>query len=133
MELALNGSVQSFIAVGAGGAIGAMARYGVGLLVKHTLGPDHNAWATLIVNWLGCFAIGLLASLFVNELSGRHRLQLLLITGVLGGFTTFSTFALDALYLYRDHRLLYAMAYIILTNVGGLLLAAVGFRLMQSI
>ncbi len=65
--------------------------------------------------------------------SDEESTRILFITGVLGGFTTFSTFAPDALYLFRDHRLTYAIAYVLLTHVGGLVLALNGFRMIRAI
>ncbi|MDO5605297.1 MAG: CrcB family protein [Paracoccus sp. (in: a-proteobacteria)] len=84
--------VAPFIQVAFGGALGAVARYGLGRLVAAPAG-------TLIVNVLGCFAMGLLAAGFAHRWDGH--LAPLLLTGVLGGFTTFSAFSLDALTLFE--------------------------------
>ena len=80
---------MSWLAVAAGGAIGSCARYGVSLLLPYP-------WATLLVNVLGSAAIGALAG---QGVSGTARL--FLVTGVLGGFTTFSAFSLETALLWE--------------------------------
>jgi CrcB protein len=107
--------------VAVGGAAGAVARYGLSELLPAA--PGGLPVATLLTNLLGCLLLGLLV--------GRYRehpvLRPLLGTGVLGGFTTFSTLALQTDRLLAD-RPLVALGYLALTTAGGLLLAAVGLR-----
>ena len=83
------------IFVGLGGAIGAILRYGVGVLVATPL-------ATLTVNVIGSFLIGVVWVMLAQK--GFDRASAFLITGVLGGFTTFSAFSLDALRLFESGR-----------------------------
>ncbi len=83
------------IFVGLGGAIGAILRYGVGVLVATPL-------ATLVVNVIGSFLIGVVWVMLAQK--GFDRASAFLITGVLGGFTTFSAFSLDALRLFESGR-----------------------------
>jgi fluoride exporter len=80
--------------VAAGGAIGAAMRYGVNVWSGRTFGSDFP-WHTLIVNVLGCLAMGVLIELFALRLSANTETRAFLTTGVLGGFTTFSAFSLD--------------------------------------
>ncbi len=112
------------VAVGAGGALGALARYGVSLAVSSL--THWPAWpATLITNVVGCFAIGLTYS----WLEGRDHaewVQLLLITGLLGAFTTFSTFSLDAMHLIHDRQWGQMAIYIVASVVIGLLAVKAG-------
>ena len=91
---------HTFLQVALGGALGSMARYGVNILAGRVTGLPLG---TLTVNIAGCFAMGLLAS--VLALRGGQHLAPLLLTGVLGGFTTFSAFSLDTLTLWSDEML----------------------------
>ncbi len=107
-------SVQILL-VGLGGFLGAIARFGLSTLVHkhfHHLFP----LGTLIVNILGCFAIGLLVGLIET----REHLKLFLLTGLLGAFTTFSTFGNETFSLLRDNRLLLAIANVALSVILGL-------------
>jgi len=100
--------------VAGGGALGAAARYGIGVAWPHEAGGF--PWATLAVNVAGCVAIGLLA-----RVAPAHRLAWpFLGTGVLGGFTTFSTYAVDAWILADAGRPLAAVAYVVGTLVAAL-------------
>jgi CrcB protein len=100
--------------VGSGGFVGALARYGVSGLVHRQASLTTFPFGTLVVNLLGCFAIGILAGLAeVRQLFGPEFRTFALI-GVLGGFTTFSTFGYETVALVRDTEYLRAAA-----NVGG--------------
>lgn len=83
-----------WLAVAVGGAIGAVARHGLSLATTRLLGAGFP-WGTLLVNLLGCAAIGV-AFVLLDERPGSPTLRALLMTGLLGGFTTFSAFALEA-------------------------------------
>jgi len=93
-----------WLAIAAGGALGSVARHGVNVLV-------HGRWpllrfplATLIVNVLGCLVIGVLAGLVMSDrITLRFYWREFLFVGILGGFTTFSTFGLDTITLARAH------------------------------
>tara|TARA_R110002096_G_scaffold428927_1_gene641284 strand:- start:114558 stop:114929 length:372 start_codon:yes stop_codon:yes gene_type:complete len=82
------------VAVAAGGAIGAVARFLVGRGMFHLMGPGFP-WGTLTVNILGSFLIGLMVELFALRYSLSHEWQGFIIIGILGGFTTFSAFSLE--------------------------------------
>lgn len=115
-------SPQLWIAIGAGGAIGAMARHGVGVLSMRLLGPNFP-WGTLAVNVIGSTAMGLFIAWLVAKEPHSAVTRAFIATGVLGGFTTFSTFALDAVTLYRDKSLTIAGVYVaasVIFSVGGL-------------
>ena len=117
------------IAVAAGGVLGAIARYAVGLLVTHS--PTGFAWSTVLVNVTGCLLIGLL--LGWHDRADRHRyLRPFLTVGVLGGYTTFSTYALDAQILFADGRLITAAGYLIGTLLAALGAVWVGLRLTDA-
>lgn len=99
-----------FLCVGAGGALGAMGRYGVSLLPLAGLFP---VW-TLAVNFLGAVLIGLLSGLAESR-GLAHNWQLFWKTGVCGGFTTFSTFSLESWDLWRNGHPGLAAAYVALS------------------
>ena len=112
--------MQGLLLVGAGGALGAMGRYGISQLPWKGAFP---LW-TLCVNFLGAVAIGLLSGLFSQRLLGE-RGKLFWQNGVCGGFTTFSTFSLEAVTLFQNGRYLLGGAYVLLSValcVAGVLL-----------
>lgn len=86
--------------VAAGGAVGAVARWGL----AEALPPDPLAWGTLTANTLGCFALGALLTTLLALAPESRRWRALLGVGLLGGFTTFSTAMLDAHALLLDGR-----------------------------
>ncbi|SES81667.1 CrcB protein [Nitrosomonas marina] len=97
-------------AIGAGGALGAISRYGVSLTAAHLFG-HHFPWGTLTVNISGSFIMGLLIALFAHFWQPPEVLRLFFVTGFLGGFTTFSTFSLDIATLYERGNLVTAFMY----------------------
>ena len=107
--------MPAFLLVAAGGVVGGLARYGVGRALPHE--PGTWAWSTLLVNALGA---ALLCALLTRVADPRVRL--LVGTGVLGAFTTFSGFALDAVLLADAGRPAVAAAYVVVT-VAALLAA----------
>ncbi len=113
----------------AGGVVGAEARYGLARALPHA--SDTFPWATVVTNALGCLLIGVLMVVLL-ELSRPHRyVRPFLGVGVLGGFTTYSTFAVDTQQLITGHRPGVAIAYIVVTFVSCLaavLLATAGTR-----
>ena len=95
---------MSWLAVAAGGAIGSLARYAVNLAVARAPAGANFPFATLIVNAAGCLVIGLLAGLIAsNRLALDVTRRDFIFVGLLGGFTTFSTFGLDTMLLARSH------------------------------
>ena len=114
----LRGQGRATVAVAVGGALGALARWGVGLGLPTT--PGAFPWGTFLINVVGCVAIGVLL-VVVTELRTAHPLvRPFLATGVLGGFTTFSTFSVDAQHLLLGGHVGVGVAYL-----AGTLVAAV--------
>jgi fluoride exporter len=111
---------MTWLAVGLGGALGSMARHGVNLLLARLLG-DPIPYATAAVNIVGCFIIGVLAgAVAASQIVLSDTQRLFIFVGVLGGFTTFSSFGLDTLVLMRHGH-----AGLALANVAGQLTVAV--------
>lgn len=112
-----------WVAVAAGGAVGAMARHGVSRAAMHMLGPNFP-WGTLTANICGSFAMGLIIVWLSARDPTSPALRAFLTVGLLGAFTTFSTFSLDVVTLYRDRTLMIAGAYLlasVMLSVMGLL------------
>ena len=107
--------MEKLLLVAAGGAAGAVARYGLGVQASRAFGP---AWpyGTLIVNVVGGLLMGLLAG---SVWGGQERLRLLLGVGLLGGFTTFSAFSLETARMIEDRAYgqagLYAVGSVVLS------------------
>lgn len=113
--------LTNILLVGVGGFLGSAARYGLGVWMLHLAPQQKFPIGTFLVNLSGCLLIGLLAGL-----AGKHGVfgqetRLFLFTGVLGGFTTFSAFGLEAVTLLRRGELLIAAGY-----VGGSVLLGIG-------
>jgi CrcB protein len=114
-------------AVSLGGGLGALARYGVGLLVPTE--PGRFPWGTFGINVLGCLLIGMLM-VVATELVRTHRLvRPFLGVGVLGGFTTFSTYSVESLRLLPDVGLV--VAYLLGTLVAAILAVMTGVWLVR--
>jgi CrcB protein len=97
-----------FIGAGIGGAL----RHGVNVAATRLFGVDFP-FGTLIVNVAGSFAMGLLAGYFAHRAGVPQHVRLFLTTGILGGFTTFSTFSLDAAVLIERHAYGAAAGYVV--------------------
>ncbi|HEY8287326.1 MAG TPA: fluoride efflux transporter CrcB [Chloroflexota bacterium] len=118
-------TAQIFGATFLGGGAGAACRYGIGRLVGARYGGEFPL-GTFLINVTGCFALGLLASLLARSHQDVALPTALLATGFLGGYTTFSTFALEGVVLFNDERRRHALLSLVATVVAGLLAAAAG-------
>jgi CrcB protein len=123
--------MTKFILIALGGALGAVARYVVsGLDYKYSYGVFPVS--TMIVNLAGSFLIGFLWGLFeVAVVSSNTRMFIFI--GLLGGFTTFSTFALENFNLLRDGERHIAFLNIVLSNLFGIALVFVGYFLARAL
>jgi CrcB protein len=120
--------LKHVLVVMAGGSLGALSRYSVGVLAARWWG-SHFPWGTLIVNLVGCFLIGLLFALADRARLLTSDARLFLITGYLGALTTFSSFALETVTAGRAGMMLLPLANILVNTVGGLSLTLVGMWL----
>lgn len=125
------GTVPVLLVIAVGGALGSLARWGVAEAITGVgvvPGPDDWPWATLLVNVTGALAIGLI--LASGILVGRPGwLGPFVVTGILGGFTTFSALALEAGLLLDEGRVAVALGYVSVTVLAGLLAVRLGRRL----
>jgi CrcB protein len=119
-----------WLAIAAGGAIGSMARHAVNhVMHAHWLSSRFPA-GTVAVNLAGCLVIGLLAGLIAaDRIALRFAWREFVFVGLLGGFTTFSTFGLDTLLLARTHSAGLAALNVTVQVVGGLIAVALGYWL----
>ena len=118
--------------VAAGGAIGSVFRYLVGLLSGRLAGTAFP-WGTLAVNVAGSFLIGFLVELVARRLNASTEVRLFLVTGVLGGFTTFSSFTLDAAELFERGALSLSAVYILASLFVSIAAVFAGLALGRSL
>lgn len=123
--------MKLLLLVSAGGAIGAGARHLVNLAVLKWLGPGFP-WATLFVNVLGSCAMGLLLGIIGTRYDGSADLRAFLLTGILGGFTTFSAFSMDAMNLWQRGEGIAAAAYIATSVAASLVAFTAGAYLARA-
>lgn len=118
--------IKPFLLVGLGGAVGSIARYGVGLAFTR-LPPNTYPLATLSINLVGSLLIGVFFGLFAKGTApNSQNMLLLLATGLCGGFTTFSALALENINLMQRGQTSVALIYSIISIAGGLLCCKVG-------
>jgi CrcB protein len=110
------------VLIAVAGATGALARYGIGL----ALGVRSFPWTTLGINIVGSFLLGFLLQRAPGRLSDDVRIAL--GVGLLGAFTTFSTFSNETVAMVRDGRAGGALVYVSASVIGGLLAAVIGYR-----
>jgi len=117
--------------IGIGAAIGANLRYLVGQAMANWLGLGFP-WGTLTINATGSFLIGIVATLLGERLSVGPEWRLILVVGVLGGYTTFSTFSLDAVNLFSGSRWLAGIAYLLGSVLLGVAACVLGIMLVRA-
>ena len=113
------------LAVFLGGGLGATLRYGMSGMVHRIMGSDFP-YGTLVVNILGCLLIGALMSVTEDRILLHPRMRLFLAIGLLGGFTTFSTFSYETVALLRSGAFLYGMLNVLLSVCVCLLATWIG-------
>lgn len=123
------------ILVAVGGAIGALSRYGLAALVVRHMNAANFPWGTFAVNLLGCALAGLFLVCAEQFKSVDEQARLFFVTGILGGFTTFSAFGIETLGLIRRGEWLIALSYTTSSVVLGVLLmwlVYAGFKLLLN-
>lgn len=119
--------MKDVLFVAAGGALGTSTRYGLQSLLP-AAGADFPL-GVLLINWIGCLFLGWFFTVTLRSWRIKPRLRLAIGTGFTGSFTTFSTFAVDAVRLTVHDRMLTAVLYLLLSVGGGLFLTWTGIRL----
>ena len=119
-------TLKLFLWVGAGGAVGSCLRYLFYVLMKEYNFP----YATLLVNILGSFLIGLLFAVNIKNEFFSKELNLFLMTGLCGGFTTFSAFSLENMALLQDGKIGTCIFYITLSIAAGLFATCLGYKII---
>lgn len=117
-------SLQALLVVGIGGSLGSMSRYGMSLLWTTFGNPGGFPWATLCVNLLGCLGAGVVLGLLPPDPTPA---RLFWLTGILGGFTTFSAFGLETVQLWLNHQRLAASLNVSANLLGSLLMVVLGW------
>lgn len=123
--------VQKLLLIGAGGAAGALLRYAVSGLAYRFLGETFP-WGTLVVNVLGCFLIGLLWA-GAERTALSPALHVFVFTGVLGAFTTFSTYGLETFNLFRDGEIVLGLVNFLASNMIGFGAVILGFLVARTL
>ena len=122
-------NARLLVAVAAGGMAGSLGRYAVSLALPH--GPAAFPWSTLMVNLSGAFGIGLLVGYLVDRPGAHPFVRPVLGVGVLGGWTTFSALAIDAIRLAEGSAITALVGYLAATFLLGTLAVAAGTRAAQ--
>ena len=112
--------LQRVILIGLAGALGTLARYGMGGLVQRLSG-GHLPWGTLFVNVLGCFLFGMVWALSDERLVISEEARIIMLGGFMGAFTTFSTFIFDTGGFLRDQQYFLATGNMLIQVTIGLL------------
>jgi CrcB protein len=124
--------IYGFILVFIGGGLGSALRHGVNMLALRLVGTAYP-WGTLAINVLGAFVMGLVVEWFALRASLPQSARLFLTTGILGGFTTFSTYALEIGMLYERGDWLASMAYALGSLVLGVAALFAGLGLVRML
>lgn len=114
--------------MGLAGAVGTLLRVGCNMLAARLVGQP-TPWATLVVNAIGSFAFGAIVAICRSRETLTVAQEAVLLVGLLGGFTTYSTFAFHSAEMLSQGRFLNAAAYIVGTNLSGLAAVWAGLRL----
>ena len=124
--------MQGYLMVFLGAGIGGALRHGVNMAAVRLL-PNSIGVGTLFVNVIGCFAMGVLIELLALKAGATQGQRLFLATGVLGGFTTFSAFAIETVLLHERGQLTWAIANVIASVVLCIVAAIAGLVVVRSL
>ncbi len=117
--------MKAIFLVAMGGAIGSVLRYLVAIFIKNIYVGEFP-WHTFTVNVLGCLVIGFIFSCSLQN-SSFENIRLLLMVGILGGFTTFSSFGLEAFNLIKQQQFFLSITYILASNIFGIFALYIGY------
>ena len=119
--------LKNFLLVGLGGCLGSMLRYAAWHFIKSENFPA----ATLLVNILGSFIIGIIIGLSMKDAGFSQSWKVFLTTGICGGFTTFSAFSIENMLMLQNGKYLLSLAYISGSILFGIAAAGAGFKLVN--
>ncbi|CAN1515403.1 CrcB Integral membrane protein possibly involved in chromosome condensation [Burkholderiaceae bacterium] len=125
-------AAQPIILVALGGAVGSVCRYKLSSFVLDQTINWRFPLGTFLVNVIGCLVIGVLAGLILKFEMFSSQSRIFLITGIMGGFTTFSAFSIETFYLIREKEFLVASSYVFSSVLVGLVALWLGFLLVPS-
>lgn len=114
-----------------GGAIGAVSRYSIGIITSKFFAETDILTGTLFSNLIGCFIVGFLLAWMGDNSNFSQEITLFLTVGILGSFTTFSTFALETYQLFEKGKIIKMVSYLFIQVVIAFLLTASGYALYQ--
>ena len=123
---------MNYLIVFLGGGIGSMARHGINVLTARWLGTGFP-YGTLTVNVTGSIVMGLLAGYFAFKGEAAQSWRLFMMTGILGGYTTFSAFSLDAITLYERGQVGMALGYIAASGAVSIFGLLAGLLLIRQL
>jgi CrcB protein len=119
--------MKALFLVAAGGAIGSVLRYLVAVFMKNVYATEFP-WHTFSVNIIGCFVIGIIFSMSLRD-AAFEPVRLFVMVGILGGFTTYSSFGLETFDFLKQHKFVPALLYVLATNCLGLIAVYSGYAL----
>jgi fluoride exporter len=125
-------SLQFYLVLACAGGVGAVCRFSLGQFAIRVLDMP-TPWPTMLVNCVGALLIGMLAQLFTIRASESVELQFWLISGLLGGFTTFSAFSLETVQLIQAGHWTEALAYVCLSVLLCALMCMAGMQLVRFV
>ena len=123
---------DTYLAIGIGGFIGAILRAYTAGIVNHAFKHD-IPFGTVAVNLIGSFILGTLIGLIQFSAIQNPYLKSMLTTGMMGAFTTFSTFAIESFFLIKNGLIMESLVYISLNLFGSIILAAAGYKSIEAI
>ena len=124
--------MNHILLVAIGGALGSVSRYLIGLATLRWFGPN-PPWGTLAVNIIGGLAIGVFAELIARRFDGSAELRLFIVTGILGGFTTFSAFSLEVTAMAERGDYLTALTYVLTSVIISVAAVFAGLALVRGL
>lgn len=124
--------IHPLLLVAIGGALGSMARYGLSALIVRQVNPVHFPWGTFSVNILGCLLAGIFLVAAEQFPAVNQEARLFIVTGLLGGFTTFSAFGIETLSLIRRGELLIAFSYASLSVILGVCAMWLAYTVLKT-
>ena len=122
--------IKNILLVGLGGGIGSMLRY-ISQRMADKMYPIHFPWGTFAVNIIGCFFIGIFWAISFKSFETNENWKLFLMTGLCGGFTTFSAFTLEGIGLLKEQKIALFFLYVAGSVLVGLAATYLGMKLSR--